>query len=171
MTSSQDSSTPCGPAEVKRTASGREGTSSRCSSANKSEHWREVPTSWDIVSTSLCSDLCAVMGRRWGDAVLGKDFACRRREFGVEGRIASVVTELLFPSGVSSSSGTSVSSVLTIENGIDRIVCAVSSGVVTACGVSKSYASYFHDATGSSWTSDSSMAVPWLRSGSLGNPC
>ena len=71
--------------------------------------------------------------QRCGESLIpGNDLACRRFELGVEGRRIKVVVEFLFPSNVSSSSGTPVSSVLTIEKGRGRMVCAVSSGVVTA---------------------------------------
>ena len=62
---------------------------------------------------------------------LGNDFAWR--SVGV-GERANVTMELLFPSDVSSSSGTPESSVLIIEKGSGLRECAESSGVVTACG-------------------------------------
>ena len=70
--------------------------------------------------------------------MLGKDFACRTEDMGVVGRTIEVAIELLFPSDISSSSGTPASSVLIIENGGGLIECAVSSGVVTACGSERS---------------------------------
>ncbi len=66
--------------------------------------------------------------------MLGKDFACRIDEVGVLGRTIDVAMELLLSSNISSSSGTPASSVLIIEKGGGLIECAVSSGVVTACG-------------------------------------
>lgn len=133
MTSSHESSKRV---ETRLVTCGRMGISSLCSSTEGAAKPEDI-----VLCLTADPDLSSVGSgstpdHRCGDILeLGNDLACR--SVGVEER-ATVVIELLLPSDVSSSSGTPVSSVLTMEKGNGLSECAESSGVVTACGSEES---------------------------------
>ncbi len=131
MTSSHESSLR---SEIRLEARGRAGISSLCSSTRGVA--KPIGLMIGLAShSSSSSSICFKTDRRGGDDLaLGKDFAWRTEDVGLVGRTIDVAIELLFPSDDSSSSGTPASSVLISEKGGGLIECAVSSGVVTACG-------------------------------------